>query len=420
MTAQSIVVAKDLPIRLLATLEVRKRDTEGPYPLSIRELAQFAGPEISPEQVHKALARQPTKVRIVRAHPKSLDAPLAFAEDATQLAQSDKLLEFALELTCTSTKPTCTSKNLQAKVAKPLQAEFVAAIERRLMEGRLPSTVGQRTKGRTKELYLRRMPPLEEVLAEKMLVVLESQRTLGNASYPLPRARLVELTDSKAKKTIIAEAFKNPVIQGKLLIVDLKKAGCLIAFQQDQDQVLKSAKLVEFLIHANRKANEQAFAVDNLGKGTPLKSLIVDALKAQIETNSLPPTVGWMWIGKKQCIFLIDDVRRSRQTEAPPAPAPGKPAAQPVSSGDFARAFDETFTRLDHHHGSHNFVHLKEIRKALPFSRDAFDAHLRELRLAGRYTLSAAEGRHGLTAEEREAGIVEDGSLLLYVSRRLS
>ena len=29
-----------------------------------------------------------------------------------------------------------------------------------------------------------------------------------------------------------------------------------------------------------------------------------------------------------------------------------------------------------------------------------------------------AEGRHGLSPEEREAGITEDGALLLYVSRR--
>jgi hypothetical protein len=42
------------------------------------------------------------------------------------------------------------------------------------------------------------------------------------------------------------------------------------------------------------------------------------------------------------------------------------------------------------------------------------------LRRAGRYTLSTAEGRHGLSPEEREAGIHEDGATLLYVSRKLS
>ena len=40
------------------------------------------------------------------------------------------------------------------------------------------------------------------------------------------------------------------------------------------------------------------------------------------------------------------------------------------------------------------------------------------LRRGGRFSLSAAEGRHGISDEEREAAIPEDGSLLLFVSRR--
>jgi hypothetical protein len=85
---------------------------------------------------------------------------------------------------------------------------------------------------------------------------------------------------------------------------------------------------------------------------------------------------------------------------------------------DFAGAFDEAFNDIDRRKGSHNFAHLLDLRRALPLARDQFEAGLRELRVAGRYTLSAAEGRHGITPEERAAGIVEDGSLLLYVSRR--
>ena len=61
-----------------------------------------------------------------------------------------------------------------------------------------------------------------------------------------------------------------------------------------------------------------------------------------------------------------------------------------------------------------------DLRRALPFDRATFDAGLDALRRAGRYTLSAAEGRYGITPEEQEAGIVEDGTLLLYVSRKLS
>jgi hypothetical protein len=69
--------------------------------------------------------------------------------------------------------------------------------------------------------------------------------------------------------------------------------------------------------------------------------------------------------------------------------------------------------------GGHNFVSLAELRAALPMPRDLFDRGLQQLRSAGSYGLSSAEGRHGLTAEEQAAAIVEDGTLLLYVSRKL-
>ncbi len=59
-----------------------------------------------------------------------------------------------------------------------------------------------------------------------------------------------------------------------------------------------------------------------------------------------------------------------------------------------------------------------DLRRLVPLAREPFDSGLRKLRIGGRYTLSAAEGRHGVSPEERAAGIVEDGSLLLYVSRK--
>ena len=85
---------------------------------------------------------------------------------------------------------------------------------------------------------------------------------------------------------------------------------------------------------------------------------------------------------------------------------------------DFVHLFDETFARLDRERGGHNHVSLVDLRRALALDRPAFDAVLQDLRRSARYTLSAAEGRHGLHAEEQEAGIHEDGALLLFVSRR--
>src|SRR5262249_57382141 len=96
--------------------------------------------------------------------------------------------------------------------------------------------------------------------------------------------------------------------------------------------------------------------------------------------------------------------------ETPPA----APAPPPT---DFRGAFDEAFAHLDRQGGGHNFVSLVALRAALPVARDRFDQELRRLRQEGRYRLSAAEGREGITPQEREAGITEEGSLLLFVSR---
>jgi hypothetical protein len=85
---------------------------------------------------------------------------------------------------------------------------------------------------------------------------------------------------------------------------------------------------------------------------------------------------------------------------------------------DFARLFDEAFARLDQERGSANLVSLVRLREEVPVDRDTFDRELGRLRREGRYSLTGAEGRHGISPEERQAGITEDGALLLFVSRK--
>src|SRR5262249_45466789 len=69
----------------------------------------------------------------------------------------------------------------------------------------------------------------------------------------------------------------------------------------------------------------------------------------------------------------------------------------PARADDFGERFAVVFQRLDQDAGRHNFVSLVPLRQALAdVSRDPFDRGLQSLRHAGRYTLSAAEGRGGL------------------------
>lgn len=99
---------------------------------------------------------------------------------------------------------------------------------------------------------------------------------------------------------------------------------------------------------------------------------------------------------------------------AHPSPAPARPAR------DFAQAFHDAFARLDRRNGATNFVKLSDLRRELTdFNREAFDAGLDRLRVAWEVSLSSHEGLNGsLSPEDREAGVREAGSLLVYASRR--
>ena len=81
----------------------------------------------------------------------------------------------------------------------------------------------------------------------------------------------------------------------------------------------------------------------------------------------------------------------------------------------FADRFSEAFTRLERDHGF-NLVRLLDLRRALPeFTRKQFDNGLNHLRRNKLFTLSSGQSRK---EEEREAAILENGSLLMFVSRR--
>jgi hypothetical protein len=131
-------------------------------------------------------------------------------------------------------------------------------------------------------------------------------------------------------------------------------------------------------------------------------------------------------IQRTKKLFLLADLHIGRQQlgsgslqpEAPPSIRGERTFAVGLPAGPFAQYFDQAFAELDRRGGAHNFVSLVDLRAALPVPRELFDSELHKLRVAGRYGLSSAEGRHGLSPEEAAAAIPEDGTLLLYVSRK--
>ncbi len=262
-------------------------------------------------------------------------------------------------------------------------------------------------------------------LAEGFLRVLQTQRALGADAYPLPVQRLVELTDPQAPAAQVKKALNKRRFVQETLAVRAKAPDAPIALAADVAALAASPLTLEFLLRQARTAATQAFGVADLKKkaATKLQKPFQEALTRRLAENTLPPTVGWVSIIGRPKLFLLSDLRTGAAQSAAGGPQTAPPAAPTPTTGqalavpDFATAFDAAFDQLDRAAGGHNFVSLVVLRQAVPVGREAFDRELHELRRAGRYRLSAAEGRHGISPEEREAAVTEEGSLLLFVSR---
>jgi hypothetical protein len=270
-------------------------------------------------------------------------------------------------------------------------------------------------------------------LAEQMLRVLEAQRRLGPASYPLTVQRLGQLTDPQASTALVKKVAAKRNLQKLVVLVRSKALDAPIALAADLELLAGSPLTLEFLLRSTRTASTQAFSVADLKRKAAkrVQKAFQDAVHRHIEQDTLSPAVGWISIRGSKKLFLLADLHRGRspdketgrqgdkETKREEAASVSLSPCLHVSLSDFAVAFDEAFQRLDRQAGRHNFVSLVELRRALTVPRETFDAELRQLRQAGRYSLSAAEGRHGISSEERDAGINEEGSLLLFVSRNL-
>ncbi len=265
-------------------------------------------------------------------------------------------------------------------------------------------------------------------VAELLIRHLETQRRLGPPAYPLTVAHLLELAQSAAPPAQLEKAIGKRSFQQRVVIARAKHRDAPIALLEDLEALAGSAVLLEFLLTSLRTPSNQAFSPSQLKAKTArkLQPAFQAALLRQMEESSLPAGVGWITIHRSKKLFLLADLHRGQhRSDTPLAPTPlsrvqgrgaDAPATEPVR--EFADRFEKSFAELDRQEGGHNFVSLVSLRAQLPLPRETFDAELQNLRRAGHYGLSAAEGRHGLTPEERAAAIMEDGTLLLYVSRK--
>ena len=428
--------ATELAERLLQILESQRGQGLDSYPLTVQRLAELAEGQVTPELFARALKKKSFKERVALVKLDKTTSLVALAEDRALLAGDPRLLESAL-LAATPKKPAAQPvAKITAKVRADLREAFAGAVQRHIAQNDLPARIGVLHVDGTPRLFLHDRPPEVIVvarLATTLLQALEAERARGPDCYPATLKRLIErgapqVPAKVIKKALAADGFVNSVV-----LAAPRNTETPLAFKEDLDQLAGSPQLLEFLLQCAAKPAIKAFAIKDLKKplAENLRQPFVDAVTLNIERGKLPPAVGWLWI-KTTHLFFVKDIHgvagaesstpRLVDVEKPGLPKTPAPATQtPVSATngipDFAAAFTAAFERLDHQVGGQNFVSLVELRRALPVPRAVFDAELFKLRQSGSFSVSAAEGRHGISPEEREAGIHEEGALLLFVSR---
>lgn len=430
--------------RIVQFIQSRRHDDQ--FALAPRQIADATG--VSVDSVTAILKTKPCKDRlVVVADARKSPALVALADDAARLAGSDQLLQHLVAALCGADKPIIEESKLVAAVSKPLKDELKKSLKNRRDEGRWPEGVAAVTPaGKKPSLHATAYPlPLsEEVVAAIDLVkVLRAQRESGGD----PFARLGRLFaiarplgDSKLLKPVIA----RPEFQEQITTIAAPKTPQehLVVLRGDEGRALESAGLTLLLIEAARKDENHLIEIETAAKPlqAAFRSAWLESIRRQIAARSLPAGIGFLRAVKKSSpgvLFLMKDVVAGQTPGAPsvlrPAPSMSAPApptsaaathaptqsSPPAANGSsFAERFDAAFRRIEARASMPNWVSLVDLRREMPGNREEFDRELYTLRRNGLYTLSAAEGRNGVTMEEREAGIVEDGALQLFVSRR--
>ncbi len=405
--------------KVLARLHQLRRGDR--YPIALDELLGEVAPETSPELRTKALNEKELKAQLVVVAPDQPNAPVVLKGDEERAANSPDVLHYAVGLLSTAERPLWPVAKVAGKLHKALRAPFTVAVETLVRENKLPASVAVAEVGGKPHLRLSKheLPrPPAEVLANKLLAAL--RRGHGQDDYPTLLDALLRHAGSEDAK-VIKGALALPAFKAETVVVPLPGGGSLVGLASDRERIVGGPRLLEEALKAVRTDDNQGVRVGDLKKkiAKDVQNEFGEGIDKRLATGELPKTVGSLRIKGQVYLFLVADVG-TLPAPRPEAPTRTTAEERPAEKEkvDFARLFETAFARLDKEKGSHNLVSLVKLRQEVPVDRDTFDHELHRLRKAGRYSLTGAEGRHGISHEEREAGIAEEGALLLFVSRK--
>lgn len=413
---------------VLAEMAHRRERGKG-YPASLADLARAVDPTVTEEGIRELAADKVLRASVLFAVAGNPDLPVARLGDEKKLAASPEVIEYAVAQLSTAEAPLHPLPKIAGKVDKALKESFAPAVVKHLADGTLPESLASTEIKKVLHLRLAKFepppPPLppETILAEQLLSRLRQSRETG--VYPVALATLIGGIEPTPPAKVIKTALASDAVKFGLVMAVPGHPESLVALAGDQDRLVGDERLPGMVLTATRTHDNQAIPLADLGKklSREIEATFQATLEKQIVSGSLPSGIGCLMIKKKPHLFLTIDASTPPVLAEPTAPASKDaeeptsttPAAATTSTPDFAKMFDDAYRKLED--AGHTLISLVQLRQALPVERGVFDAELEKLR-GDRYTLSAAEGHHGLSEEERSAGILDHGELLLYVQRR--
>jgi hypothetical protein len=393
----------------------------GDEPMTVGTLAQHCRATIS--EVLTSLGSKEVKPKVVLM-ARDEHAPIGLVERMQSLAASDGLLRYVANKVrakrvakpaplVSDAKKFVTDSGLPAAI-KPA---FAAVLSERIRGHNLPGDVAK----------LIEVPITGGEIAMRLLKAIGSQCSAKLTLYPVNQREMFKLAGVETQKdTLLKAAIRSAEFADRVIAcrpsspADGSTVSYMLRADLDALPPALVLRMIELAKQPSSGPRTELFSAEKLAavlvKDAVSKSQLAHAIEDACNANMLAGEIAWLEIAGKPVLFCRADIKPSRPGQMGFS---AKPHQSVLASTEFTKHFDEAFRRIDSRNGGQNFLKVFDLRRELPqYSVSQFDLGLRALREADRYTMDGIGSGSRLSDAERDAGIREGSSLLVYVSRK--
>ncbi|WP_425615845.1 hypothetical protein NA78x_005777 [Anatilimnocola sp. NA78] len=441
------IKAQETLDRAIAVLRAQR--SESAEPLTVQQLANKLCDD-QPAAFLKLLTGATGKGQVTVFAAKDLDSPIVLPEDYASLGETSTLQRRAAQAVRTKReRKGPLGKDVKSFIKdagapfKAFAATWETLFTRQLADRTLVADLADL-------IVAKAVPPTPAEIATKWSQEMLRRGQNANESQVVTLAQLQAAAKADAKS--LAKVLKEPAFAERVVEVasgDATNERSFVLREHLRGRTAEFIKLGLALLVDGAPAKGKSKAplrstiftaaeiATALIKVKQLKVSLEEFIGQAADQNRLGSGLNWLVLKNERAYFRLADAGRevtpSHTPTNSPTPASARPSATttppPVASATvtapskpaegFASLFDAAFRRVDSRSGGRNFAKVLELRRELPqFSRSEFDSELRLLRAARQFAMESAQGGGTqLSDEERQAGIQEGSSLLVYVSR---